>query len=257
MSIRSIQFSRIGIASVLSACLLFSATVSATSAPDIPMVAVGGCEDSKPQTEPEILARRLLRETSGDLFFESHQIAGLAEQIATVLHLIRIEYPETADIAARPRFASELIVQMEPALFDIVSAAFEAGSMPVALKTGYSQFDELNRLTRLSRMKLLDHAAMAILCLDIGVDIAAAANRYNDAQGIEFAEPSTMIGDGSDVFIHKAGDIWRIAVSHRWGDCPSGCISRKDRYFIVSEHGIRQVNAAERAANSELWNFAE
>ncbi len=57
-------------------------------------------------------------------------------------------------------------------------------------------------------------------------------------EGIKFAEPEGMVGDGNDIDVTstaKTGRILRFSVGE--GDCPSGCIHRKYWNFLLEDSG--------------------
>ena len=101
--------------------------------------------------EADILADRLLRREYDSLLLEAAERRQLADEISAVLLSIRDAYPTVADITVRvPYLFGELLLGLEPQLFETVASLLEDAAGPVALHTGYAEFDTLNESLGLS-----------------------------------------------------------------------------------------------------------
>ena len=217
----------------------FSIAVLPAHANSAPMVIAGECEISPTESDSEILAIRLLFET-GDLLVDEERLQRLADEIADVLERVRTQHPRTENIHARSRYMPrQLLMKLEPELYDVVAGILEDGGEPVPLDTGFQQFDELNGRLGLSIVDLFDIGNLALLCFDEHVNVEVAMVRYTIAVGVTYAEPNSMVGDGPDIEVRKDENEWSVNFIDAWGDCPAGCIHRETFSFIVRGTEVR------------------
>ena len=102
-------------------------------------------------TEAATLADQILRREDDSLLLDEAERRQLADEIASVLSSIRDAYPAVEDITASTSYVfGELLVGLEPQLFDAVASLLEDQTGPVTLQTGYAEFDSLNGTLGLS-----------------------------------------------------------------------------------------------------------
>lgn len=68
---------------------------------------------------------------------------------------------------------------------------------------------------------------------DSNLNIQILANHFEVIPGVYFAEPITHIGDGNNITDSVYPDFVELIYSFGWGDCYSGCISRRYWKFHV------------------------
>lgn len=195
-------------------------------------------------TEAEILAHRILSREDDDLLLDPAERDRLADELVAVLSSIRDAYPDVADITARPTHVfGELIVGLEPALFDVVSSLLEEQTGPVELRTGYEQFDSQNATLGLSVVVDLSssfHGAHFFFSEHLNVPAAAAA--YAMVDGVDYAEPNGYAGDGPDIYAMDSQGRWYVVARHAEGDCPSGCIVEELYFFVVDGTAVEMID---------------
>ena len=210
-------------------------------------------------TEAAILADRLLRRKDGSLLLDAAERSGLATQIAPVLADIREACPVLVDeeVTVQKSYAlGELLLGLEPQLYEAVASLLDEQTGPVTLQTGYAEFDSLNEKLELS--VVVDHYPSfraATFYFNEYLNVPAAAAAYETVEGIEYAESNAYVGDGSDIDAVKSEERWYVVARRAWGDCPSGCINEELFFFIVEGAVVEQVDheqALERAEFGEL-----
>ena len=204
-------------------------------------------------TEADILAHRLLQEEDV-LLVDAIERDELGGEIGRVLAQIRTAYPEVAAITAQERHVfGVLLLGLEPELFGIVSALLEGQSEAVTLRTGYVAFDSLNEQLGLSAViRTFPILGIVTFYFDAYLNVDAAAQAYSTVEGVEFAEPDSYVGDGSDVAVKKSAGRWYVVFRRAWGDCPAGCINEEFDFFIVDEAEVERVAPAQALGITEF-----
>ena len=197
-------------------------------------------------TEADILADRILREEDDDsLLLDPTERRQLAAEIDSVLSSIRDAYPAFADITVRMPYAfGELLVGLEPQLFDEVASLLEGQAGPVTLQTGYTAFDSLNADLELSVVVDLFPSFHAVtLYFSEYLNVPAAAAAYGMVDGVEYAESNTYVGDGPDTHAVKSHGRWYVVARHAEGDCPAGCIAQELFFFVVDGAAVEMLDS--------------
>lgn len=78
---------------------------------------------------------------------------------------------------------------------------------------------------------------LAVLVSEDPLDIAALARRFLPIEGVVYADPDAVAGDGNDIRAAALGPGWRLEYRVGFGDCPAGCISRHTWTFRVEGDG--------------------
>ena len=197
-------------------------------------------------TEAAILADRILRREDDSLLLDEAERRQLAGEIASVLSGIRDAYPAVEDITAITSYVfGELLVGLEPQLFDAVASLLEDQTGPVTLQTGYAEFDSLNGTLGLSVVvDLFPSFHTATFYFNEYLNVPAAAAAYAAVEGIEYAEANAYVGDGPDLDALESQERWYVVARRAWGDCPSGCIYDELLFFIVDDAEVEQIDPA-------------
>lgn len=204
-------------------------------------------------TEADVLADRLLRRQGGGLLVNAAGRQELAGELAPVLSRIRDAYPAVADIAARADYAfGELLLGLEPPLFEAVMSLLEDQSEPVVLRTGNAAFDTLNERLGLTAVDVFSSFETVIFYFNEHVNVPAAAAAYAALQEIEYAEPNAHLGDGPDIDAVKSAGRWYVVARRAWGDCPAGCIDQELFFFIADDAEVDQVDPAQAMSIAEF-----
>ena len=196
-------------------------------------------------TQADILADRILREEDDSLLLDPTERRQLAAEIDSVLSSIRDAYPAFADITVRMPYAfGELLVGLEPQLFDEVASLLEEQTGPVTLRTGYAAFDSLNADLELSVVVDLFPSFHAVtLYFSEHLNVPAAAAAYGMVDGVEYAESNTYVGDGPDTHAVKSHGRWYVVARHAEGDCPAGCIAQELFFFVVDGAAVEMLDS--------------
>ena len=205
-------------------------------------------------TEAAVLADRILRRDDDSLLIDTADRRELADEIAPALSGIRDVYPAIANINARAPYASgELLLTLEMGLFEAVASSLEDQTGPVVLRTGHAEFDALNERLGLSVVVDMSPSFGAVIFyFNEYLNVPAAAATYEAMEGIEFAEPNTQVGDGSDIDMAKSEGRWYVVVRRAWGDCPAGCINEELHFFIVDGTDVEQVDRAQAMGKAKF-----
>ena len=204
-------------------------------------------------TEADILADRLLQREDDRLLLDAAERRDLAYEIAEVLSRIRDAYPAVADITVRADYAfGELLLGLEPWLFETVASLLEGQTEPVVLRTGNAEFDSLNERLGLSAVNTYPISGTVLFYFDEYLNVRAAAAAYAAIGGIEYAEPNAYVGDGSDINAVESKGRWYVVVRRAWGDCPAGCIDEDLSFFIVDDAGVKWVDPAQAMGIAEF-----
>ena len=227
---------------------------AASSEATAPVVVLSDAWEPPTLTEAAILADRLLRREDDSLLLDAAQRRELADEITAVLSRIRQAYPAVTDVTARATYATgELILALEPWLFEVVSSLLDDSTGSVELRTGHAEFDLLNARLGLSVVvRIFQFSGTVVFYFNEYLNVAAAAPAYAALEGIEYAEPNAYVGDGSDVDAVESEGRWYVVFRRAWGDCPAGCINETLDFFIVSGDGIERVERTQAMERIEF-----
>ena len=207
-------------------------------------------------TEADILADRLLRREGDGLLVDAADRQEMAGELGPVLLRIRDVYPAVADIAVRADYASgELLLGLEPPLFEAVMSLLEGQSEPVLLHTGNAAFDMLNERLGLTAVDVFPRFETAVFYFNEYLNAPAAAAAYAAMEGVEYAEPNAYLGDGSDIDAVESAGRWYVIARRAWGDCPAGCINEELLFFIVDDAEVNQVDPAQAMDIAEFMEL--
>ena len=227
-----------------------SPSTRAWGAAPAPMVVRANPLKLAPLPESTLLAQRILARESKKLLLDKKRRSELAREIKGILKKLRYAHPEIEKISARAaHLPGVLLLGVKPRLFRDVSRSLTHLKDPVELRTGYRAFDSLNAKLRLRAVRPYRHISILVMHLSGRANIEAARRAYMKIAGVEYAEPDSFLGDGSDIEASKSGGVWHVVVCKAWGDCPSGCIYKKLFYFTVKDGNVERVEPA-RAVES-------
>ncbi len=213
---------------------------------------------NSPPTEAAILADRVLRRRSDDLLFEVKQRGELIAEIEQILSQIRDAYPAMMEIGVRETHQPRtLLIGLKPDLFEAVSRLANDRGGSAVPRTGHVGFDTLNASLGLQAVEPLSRLPGGPVIFHFGehLNIDAAIRAYTAIEGVEYAEPDTFLGDGSDIDAYKSRGTWNFVARKAWGDCPSGCMYQELFFFTVEGGEVDQIEAAQAmnmAAFAEL-----
>lgn len=198
-------------------------------------------------TEAAILADQILRREDDRLLLDEAERRQLAGEIVLVLSSIRDAYPQVADIAARTPYAfGELVLELEPQLFEAIVSLLDDQTGPVTLQTGHAEFDSLNETLGLSVVvNLFRRFRTVTFFFNEYLNVPAAAAAYGMLEGIEYAEPNAYVGDGPDLNALESEGRWYVVARRAWGDCPAGCINEELLFFIVDDTAVEMIDSEE------------
>lgn len=165
-------------------------------------------------------AEYLAMELSGELL----PPPDLYSQIEDALTDIRTQYPDMRLIAHLPPWhAGKLTVGLTPdAWADIVAGTY----------SGFDTLDEQYRPTSITRID-----ALQLLLLEFGqrYNPEALTPMYEALDGVSFAGPDGVVGDGSTVRV--ALDTATYSFDLKWGGCVSGCIYTYTWEYAIANDG--------------------
>lgn len=213
----------------------------------MPVVVLADAWEPPTLTESAILADRLLRREDDSLLLDAAERRELSDEIAAVLSRIRHAYPAVTDVTARVTYATgELILGLEPWLFETVTSLLEDGGERIELRTGHAEFDSLNARLGLSAVvQIFQFSETVVFYFNEYLNVAAAAPVYAAMEGIEYAEPNAYVGDGSDIDAVESEGHWYVIFRRAWGDCPAGCINEMLDFFIVDGDDVERIERAQ------------
>lgn len=250
------------IAVLLAACCALAAGCSESTRSDAPreaaapVVVLPGAWEPPMLTEADILADRLLRREGDGLLLDAADRQELAGELGPILLRIRDAYPAVADIAVWAGYAfGELLLGLEPSLFEAVMSLLEGQTEPVELRTGNAAFDTLNERLGLTAVDVFPRFETVIFYFNEYLNVPAAAAAYAALEGIEYAEPNVYLGDGPDIDAVKSAGRWYVIVRRAWGDCPSGCINDELLFFIVDDAEVNQVDPTQAMGIAEFMEL--
>jgi hypothetical protein len=222
------------------------AVISPDSCGDNAPVVTRGILERTSETDPVILARRVLEIPD----FSGHS---LIDEIVRVLGIIRSTWPEMAEVNARPRWeAGVLILGLEPSLFDTVSAGLPEEGVSAPFCTGHPEFDALNIEFGLRAVEILPfkYTRVIVIRFDPREHVYSAGASYEKIEEVIYAEPDFVLGDDSDIELLWSGGKWYAVFRRGWGDCPSGCIFSELHFFVEHEGEVERIDPR-RAAKIE------
>ena len=194
--------------------------------------------------EAHILAERILGRESDTLLFDDERRHALARETARVLERIRDRHPVLSAVPARrERRPARLLLGLEPGLFDAV-----AGPRGGGIVTGHGAFDALGAKLGVTGIRLFPSLRIAELETGPLVNIDAAIEAGLAVDGVTFAEPDAIPGDGSDIEAVELGGLWHVVFRKAWGDCPSGCMNAELFFFAVDGTAVTRLGRREARA---------
>ena len=186
--------------------------------------------------EARILADRILQRESDDLLLDAKRRRALGHEIKQALSLIRRTHPAMADVSVRQDDGrAALVLGLEGALREAVFAAWEDGHAAVPSATGHAAFDALSAGLGLRAVQAYPALDSVVLHLDERTNLAAALRAYRAIDGVGYAGPDAMLGDGSDIEAATVEGRWHVVFRRAWGDCPAGCINEELSFFTVAD----------------------
>ena len=206
-----------------------------------PVVTRGSLEQTS-ETDPVILARRVNETESGIPDFPGD---GLINEIGRVLGLIRAVSPEMAEVNARPKWEpGTLILGLEPSLFEAVSVSLPEEGISGPFCTGHPEFDALNAAVGLRGVEILsfEYAPAIVIRFHPRERVRSATISYHGIEGIIYAQPEFILGDGSDIEVLWSDGKWYVVFRRAWGDCPAGCIFSELNFFVEHEGDVKRID---------------
>ena len=196
--------------------------------------------------EARVLADRILTRESDALLLDGKRQRALGYEIKRTLSAVRRSYPPMAKISAREDFGrATLLLGLEGALRDAVVGAWDDESVSKPPRTGHAAFDSLNERLGLKAVRVFPSLGGAHLRLDERVNVDAALRAYLAIDGVAYAEPDALLGDGPDIEAAKVQGTWYFVFRNAWGDCPAGCIHSELSFFIVANGEVQRIGRAE------------
>lgn len=210
-------------------------------------------EPSMP-TEAEVLAHRVLSRDNETLLLDPSERRQQADELVSVLSSIREAYPAVADVTVRMPYAfGELLVGLEPQLFQMIASLLEAHAGPVILHTGYAEFDSLNESLGLSVVLGLSQiSGSASFYFSEYLNVPTAAEAYGIVDGVEYAESNAYLGDGPDIEAVLSQGRWYVVTRRAEGDCPSGCIFQELFFFVVDGSAVEMIDSEQALETAEF-----
>jgi hypothetical protein len=150
----------------------------------------------------------------------------LATEIDADLKKIRQRFGQLEPIRARPEndLYSLLLEVAQDAPW---RAAWEAGT----LTTGDAAVDDLLRTykaVRVQRITSLNDSVIFALHFQDPLNPRELVRRFDAVSTFISGHPNGIVGDGNQITRESSGAARIYTFSRGWGDCPSGCIYRRD-----------------------------
>jgi hypothetical protein len=134
-----------------------------------------------------------------------------------------------------------LLVAVDP------EAAWAGAWRAGATETGDAAVDALLDRYNLSLSRYIEGLDLAVLNSPVALNTVALAGRFAGLDGVRYAEPDGLAGDGDDITAVRSDDGWVLDFSRGSGDCPAGCIERTFWTFEVDDDGdVRYLGSRER-----------
>ena len=215
-----------------------SPTIPAASAqPDVRNAASREAGISRDST---VLARRMLQWQSKELLLDERRLDRLGAEIGTVLRVIRDRYPAMGEIAARQP-PTELLLEIEGALLDVIAERWTDLSVGAVLPTGHAAFDGLSARLGLRTVEFWPASSAVYLRFTERVNLRAAVEAYSAIAGVARAQLDRRLIDGSDIAMRNMNGVWYVVMRKAWGDCPSGCINEETYFFTVKSGRVERI----------------
>jgi hypothetical protein len=156
------------------------------------------------------------------------------------LKKIRQQFPVTTDLHALPDGA------MRDTLVSVLKDApwhgdWEAGT----LTTGNATLDALLaefKLVAVQKVLSLSDSTVFKLTFEHPLNIRRIAARIKDTSDrIKYAEINGRVGDGNNIAFRLESGQKKYDFSRGWGDCPSGCISRRHWVVTIASDGSMTI----------------
>lgn len=145
----------------------------------------------------------------------------MINQIAMDLMTIRLLYPEVAEITARPDWIpGGVLVRLSGDAWE----DYQAGE--------YTALDSMNTLLGASIISEYPMISLLYLRTEECYHPDFLVAEYGQIEGIIYAEPNGVGGDGDDIFSTEVG---YYTFKHGYGDCPAGCIY--EDYWVFQVDG--------------------
>ncbi len=137
----------------------------------------------------------------------------LCNKIENDLANIRRKYPQVRSVGHLPRWRpGQIIVSLGPEKWE----AFKNNT--------FQELDDLNQQYDFKEVKILSESThIIILTFSPNYHPERLAEIYEQLDGIRYAEPNGIIGDGNKIYLQGNG-TYNYIFRAGWGDCPSGCI---------------------------------
>ena len=146
------------------------------------------------------------------------------------------------EIRARRHYVpGTLILGVTPELFIGVSESIQAGNDPATLATGFDEFDQLAGKLALTGIETLTAGQTLFLHFGHNVNMRVAIEAISGVDGVLYAEPDALIGDGPDIVATKSKDGVELNFINAWGDCPSGCIYKESFLYLVADGKVTEL----------------
>ena len=169
---------------------------------------------------------------------------GLVAELERVLGAVRVALPEKEEVTVRaPWEPGALILELEPALFEVLSSALAAPGASAPFCTGEEDFDALNAAVGLMAVQPFLFASTVVLRFDPHRNVLAAARAYASLEGVRDAAPNFALGDGPDIDARWIDGTWYLEFRRAWGDCPSGCIFSELHTITERDGVVRRIEA--------------
>lgn len=178
-----------------------------------------GYADSPPYEDEDILGL----EVSGELLAPSSLVARIAQDLSA----IRFAFPEISDIHVFPNWPpGYLLVKLTSDGW----ADYQAGT--------FAELDSLN--SEYGPVTILPSHLEYLLPIEYEVlyHPGVLAGIYEEVDGVHYAEPNYIGGDGSDI----SCQLPIYTFKRGWGDCNSGCIYEDYWVFSVSGGSVDLID---------------
>ena len=204
--------------------------------------------ENSPPTEAAILADRIMQRRSDDLLFDVEQQGELIAEIEQILLQIRDAHPAMMEVGVRETHRPRtLLIGLKPDLFEAVAGPANGQEGSAVPRTGHVELDTLNASLGLQAVELFPLLPGGPVVFHFGehLNIDAAIRAYTAIEGVEYAEPDTFLGDGSDIDAYESRGTWYVVVRKAWGDCPSGCLYQELFFFTVKGGEVDQIEGVQ------------
>ena len=208
--------------------------------------------------EAQSLADRILRREGGGLLLDAERQRALGHEVKQALSLIRRAYPAMADVLVREEYRpGRIMLGLEGGLRDTVVGTWNHDNALAPPPTGNAAFDALNAGLGLRVVRVYPVLGSVHLILDERANIDAALRAYLAIDGVAYAEPDYLLGDGPDIDAARVQGTWHVVFRNAWGDCPAGCIRSELSLFTVADGEARRIEPAKARAMAPFAELLE